>query len=62
MIAPEPQNGSSLGGKQRTTIKVRVKRQDGPGQKPYWELHNIPYEPELNVISCLLYTSDAADE
>jgi succinate dehydrogenase / fumarate reductase iron-sulfur subunit len=34
-------------------IKVRVRRQDGPGQKPYWELHHIKYEPELNVISIL---------
>ena len=34
-------------------IKVRVRRQDGPGQEPYWELHNIKYEPELNVITVL---------
>ena len=34
-------------------INVRVRRQDGPGQKPYWELHKIKYEPELNVISVL---------
>lgn len=34
-------------------IKVRIRRQDGPDQKPYWELHEVPYEPELNVISVL---------
>ncbi len=34
-------------------IKVRVRRQDGPGQEPYWELHTVKYEPELNVISLL---------
>ncbi|QDT11687.1 succinate dehydrogenase iron-sulfur subunit [Planctomycetes bacterium K23_9] len=34
-------------------IKVRIRRQDGPGEKPYWELHQITYEPELNVISVL---------
>jgi succinate dehydrogenase / fumarate reductase iron-sulfur subunit len=34
-------------------IKVRVRRQNGPGEKPYWELHKIKYEPELNVISLL---------
>ena len=34
-------------------INVRVKRQDGPGQEGYWELHKIKYEPELNVISVL---------
>ena len=36
-----------------TWLNVRVRRQDGPGQDPYWELHKIPYEPELNVISVL---------
>ncbi len=34
-------------------INVRVRRQDGPNQNPYWELHKIQYEPELNVISVL---------
>lgn len=34
-------------------INVRVKRQDGPGQEPYWQLFKIDYEPELNVISIL---------
>lgn len=34
-------------------INVRVKRQDGPGKEPYWELFKIKYEPELNVISVL---------
>ncbi|TWU02385.1 succinate dehydrogenase iron-sulfur subunit [Stieleria varia] len=34
-------------------INVRVRRQDGPGQEPYWQLFKIKYEPELNVISVL---------
>ncbi len=34
-------------------IRVRVLRQDAPGKTPYWEVHSIPYEPELNVISVL---------
>ncbi|MEO1526511.1 MAG: succinate dehydrogenase iron-sulfur subunit [Planctomycetota bacterium] len=34
-------------------IKVRVKRQDAPGKEAYWQLFNVPYEPELNVISVL---------
>lgn len=34
-------------------INVRVRRQNGPGEKPYWELHKIKYEPEMNVISVL---------
>ena len=34
-------------------INVRVKRQDGPGKEPYWQLFKIDYEPELNVITIL---------
>ncbi|MCM2372692.1 succinate dehydrogenase iron-sulfur subunit [Aporhodopirellula aestuarii] len=34
-------------------INVRVRRQDAPGQKSYWELHKIKYEREMNVISVL---------
>lgn len=34
-------------------IRVRVLRQEGPGQEPYWELFEIDYERELNVISVL---------
>ncbi len=48
MIALEP--GTT---RQPAFIKVRVRRQDGPGKTPYWELHQIKYEPELNVISVL---------
>lgn len=34
-------------------INVRVRRQDGPGEEPYWELHRVKYEREMNVISVL---------
>ena len=34
-------------------INVRVRRQDAPGEEPYWELHRIKYEREMNVISVL---------
>jgi len=52
MIAQESQSrfGSTT---TPTHIRVRVRRQDGPQQKPYWELHQIEYEPELNVITVL---------
>lgn len=39
--------------KRPESINVRVRRQDGPELEPYWELHRIKYEPELNVISVL---------
>ncbi len=34
-------------------INVRVLRQDEPGGKSYWELHQVKYEREMNVISVL---------
>ena len=43
----------SSGKKQPEFINVRVRRQNSPGEQPYWELHKIKYEPELNVISVL---------
>ena len=35
------------------SVQVRVLRQDAPGQESYWELHEVPYEPNMNVISVL---------
>lgn len=34
-------------------INVRILRQDGPGRSPYWERHQVDYEPDMNVISVL---------
>lgn len=48
MTAPE-----HSAGKRPQFIKVRVKRQDAPGADPYWELHSVKYEREMNVISVL---------
>jgi succinate dehydrogenase / fumarate reductase iron-sulfur subunit len=35
------------------SFRVRVLRQDTPGQESYWEYHAVPYEPNMNVISVL---------
>jgi succinate dehydrogenase / fumarate reductase iron-sulfur subunit len=47
MIAHEPS------AKRPEHINVRVMRQDAPGAEPYWELHKVKYEREMNVISIL---------
>jgi len=36
-----------------STLSIRILRQDGPGQQSRWERHQIPYEPNLNIISIL---------
>ena len=35
------------------SIGVRVLRQDAPGEESYWERFDVPYEPNMNVISVL---------
>jgi succinate dehydrogenase / fumarate reductase iron-sulfur subunit len=35
------------------TFEVRILRQDAPGQPSYWELHRVPRERDMNVISVL---------
>jgi succinate dehydrogenase / fumarate reductase iron-sulfur subunit len=36
------------------TIRLRVKRQDGPQAPSYWQEFEIPYKPQNNVISVLM--------
>jgi len=36
------------------TIRLRVKRQDGPDTTPRWEEFEIPFKPQHNVISTLM--------
>ncbi len=38
----------------RTTIDLRIKRQDRPGTAARWESFSLPYRPQMNVISCLM--------
>jgi len=47
-MADNTQNGNTP-----ETFEVKILRQDGPGQKSYWERHQVEYEPDMNVISVL---------
>ena len=38
----------------RESIPIRIQRRDAPGEKPRWEEFSIPYQPNMNVISCLM--------
>jgi succinate dehydrogenase / fumarate reductase iron-sulfur subunit len=46
-------SAQSENGSRPESFEVRILRQDGPGQKSYWERHNVKYEPDMNVISVL---------
>jgi len=35
-------------------VIIKIRRQDAPDAKPYWEEFAIPYRPNLNVIACLM--------
>ena len=35
------------------TVRIRVKRCDGPGKPAYWQAFDVPLEPGSNIISCL---------
>lgn len=35
-------------------IRLKIKRQDSPNSKPYWEKFEVPYRPQHNVISALM--------
>lgn len=37
----------------KRTVRVRIQRQDGPGKPSRWEAFDVPFEPGMNVISCL---------
>jgi len=34
-------------------VTLRIKRQDGPNQRPYWQTFQVAYQPQMNVITCL---------
>ena len=36
------------------TVHLKVKRQDGPAQKSYWQEFRIAWRPNMNVISALM--------
>ena len=36
------------------TVLIKIKRQNSPQSKSYWEEFEIPYRPGMNVISALM--------
>ncbi|MGD0676144.1 MAG: succinate dehydrogenase iron-sulfur subunit [Polyangiaceae bacterium] len=35
-------------------VRLKVKRQDGPAQPSYWQEFEVPWQPQMNVISALM--------
>ena len=40
---------------QQKTVRVRIRRQDGPDKEPRWEAFDVPKRANMNIISCLQY-------
>ena len=38
----------------RTTIELRIRRQDAPSASPRWETFAVERQPNMNVVSCLM--------
>ncbi|HVP14393.1 MAG TPA: succinate dehydrogenase iron-sulfur subunit [Terriglobales bacterium] len=38
----------------RARIELRIRRQDAPSAPPRWEEFSLPWQPGMNVISCLM--------
>ena len=38
----------------RSTIELRIRRQDTPSAAPRWEEFSLPQQPDMSVISCLM--------
>jgi succinate dehydrogenase / fumarate reductase iron-sulfur subunit len=36
------------------TVILKIKRQAGPNEKPYWEEFELPWKPGMNVISAMM--------
>ena len=36
------------------SVNIKIKRQDSPNSKPYWDEFELPYKPGRNVISALM--------
>jgi len=39
---------------EKRTVKLKIKRQDGPHQPSYWQSFEVPWAPHMNVISALM--------
>lgn len=39
------------------TFCLKIKRQDGPDQPPYWQTFDVPQKPEMNIISALQHVA-----
>ncbi len=50
---PTAQGTSPLPKAPERTVRIRIRRQDGPGRESRWEEFEVPVRPNMNIISCL---------
>jgi succinate dehydrogenase / fumarate reductase iron-sulfur subunit len=54
-ITAPAQPNSSVSRTPEHTVRIRIRRQEGPGREPRWEEFDVPVRPNMNIISCLLW-------
>ena len=50
---PQGSANGAVAKSSKRTIRIRIKRQDGPKGESRWEDFDIPHRPNMNIISCL---------
>src|ERR1043165_5843009 len=45
---------TSAQGNTPTSVVIRIRRRDNPDSPQYWQEFELPYRPNLNIISCLM--------
>jgi succinate dehydrogenase / fumarate reductase iron-sulfur subunit len=43
-----------MSARDKKSVRLRVKRQDGPHEESYWHDFEVPWQPQMNVISALM--------
>jgi succinate dehydrogenase / fumarate reductase iron-sulfur subunit len=54
MSAQVNSNGNTQSRTPPQAVVIRIKRRENPDAEQYWEEFELPYRPNLNIISCLM--------
>ncbi|HEX8707970.1 MAG TPA: succinate dehydrogenase iron-sulfur subunit [Pyrinomonadaceae bacterium] len=54
MSAQTEHSTAAAGRNEPRSVVIRIKRREKPDSRQYWEEFELPYRPNLNIISCLM--------
>src|ERR1051325_5212073 len=53
-MSAQEHTSTSAQRKASTSVVIRIRRRDNPDSPQYWQEFELPYRPNLNIISCLM--------